>query len=44
MSKHSRGVVQLSGFVNSREDIDAAMRVAHSVNGVTSVKNGMQLK
>jgi osmotically-inducible protein OsmY len=39
-----KGAVQLSGFVNSREDIDAAMRVARGVNGVTSVKNGMQLK
>ena len=39
-----KGVVQLSGFVNSREDIDAALRVARSVNGVTSVKNSMQLK
>jgi hyperosmotically inducible protein len=39
-----KGVVQLSGFVNSREDIDAAMRVARAVNGVTSVKNDMHLK
>lgn len=39
-----KGVVQLSGFVNSREDIDAAMRVVRAVNGVTSVKNDMQLK
>jgi osmotically-inducible protein OsmY len=39
-----KGVVQLSGFVNSRQDIDAAVKVARSVNGVTSVKNDMQLK
>lgn len=39
-----KGVVQLSGFVNSREDIDAAVRVARSVNGVKAVKNDMQLK
>jgi osmotically-inducible protein OsmY len=39
-----KGVVQLSGFVNSREDIDKALKVARSVNGVTSVKNSMQLK
>jgi osmotically-inducible protein OsmY len=39
-----KGVVQLSGFVSSSEDIGAAMRVAHSVNGVASVKNDMQLK
>lgn len=39
-----KGVVQLSGFVSSREDIDSAVRVARAVNGVTSVKNNMQLK
>lgn len=39
-----KGVVQLSGFVNSREDINTAMRVTRAVNGVTSVKNDMQLK
>lgn len=39
-----KGVVQLSGFVSSREDMDAAVRVARNVGGVTSVKNDMQLK
>ena len=39
-----KGVVQLSGFVNSREDINKAMRVARGVKGVTSVENDMQLK
>jgi osmotically-inducible protein OsmY len=39
-----KGVVQLSGFVSSREDINNAMKVARAVNGVTSVKNSMQLK
>ena len=39
-----KGVVQLSGFVSSREDMDAAVRVARNVGGVTSVKNNMQLK
>jgi osmotically-inducible protein OsmY len=39
-----KGVVQLSGFVSSREDMDAAVKVARNVNGVTSVKNAMQLK
>jgi osmotically-inducible protein OsmY len=39
-----KGVVQLSGFVNSREDINKAMRVARAVKGVTSVENDMQLK
>ena len=39
-----KGAVQLSGFVSSRGDIDNAVRVARAVNGVTSVKNDMQLK
>ncbi len=39
-----KGVVQLSGFVNSRADINRAVEVARSVPGVTSVKNDMRLK
>jgi osmotically-inducible protein OsmY len=39
-----KGVVQLSGFVNSREDITSAVKVASAVSGVKSVKNDMQLK
>lgn len=39
-----KGVVQLSGFVNSRDDINRAVAVAKSVSGVTSVKNDMRLK
>jgi hyperosmotically inducible protein len=39
-----KGVVQLSGFVNSREDINKAVEIARSVKGVTSVKNDMRLK
>jgi len=39
-----KGVVQLSGFVNSRSDIDRAIDVARSVKGVKSVKNDMRLK
>ena len=39
-----KGVVQLSGFVNSNEDIGAATKVAQAVPGVTSVKNDMHLK
>jgi osmotically-inducible protein OsmY len=39
-----KGVVQLSGFVNSREDIATAARVAGKVKGVASVKNDMRLK
>jgi len=39
-----KGVVQLSGFVNSQADINKAIQVARSVKGVTSVKNDMRLK
>jgi len=39
-----KGEVQLSGFVNSRADINKAVAVARSVGGVKSVKNSMQLK
>jgi len=39
-----KGVVQLSGFVNSQSDINKAVEVAHSVKGVTSVKNNMRVK
>ncbi len=39
-----KGVVQLSGFVNSQSDIERAVAVAGDVGGVKSVKNDMQLK
>jgi len=39
-----KGVVQLSGFVNSKADIDKAVEIARSIKGVTSVKNDMRLK
>lgn len=39
-----RGVVQLSGFVTSREQIDHAVVVARGIDGVTSVKNDMRVK
>jgi len=39
-----KGTVQLSGFVNSRADINKAVEVARSVKGVKSVKNDMRLK
>ena len=39
-----KGVVQLSGFVSSHDDVNSAIRVARAVNGVKSVKNDMQLK
>lgn len=39
-----KGVVQLSGFVNSQADISKAVSLARNVNGVTAVKNDMRLK
>jgi len=39
-----KGVVQLSGFVNSNADIDKAVSLARSVKGAVSVKNDMRLK
>ena len=39
-----KGVVQLSGFVISRADINRAIEIARSVKGVNSVKNDMRLK
>ena len=39
-----KGVVQLSGFVSSQNDIDRAVEVAREVEGVKSVKNGMEIK
>lgn len=39
-----KGVVQLSGFVSSQENVNVAVQTAKSVKGVTSVKNDMRLK
>jgi osmotically-inducible protein OsmY len=39
-----KGVVQLSGFVDTQQHIDEAITVAKSVEGVKSVKNDMHLK
>lgn len=39
-----KGVVQLSGFVNHKNEINKAIEVARGVNGVKSVKNDMRLK
>jgi len=39
-----KGVVQLSGFVSSQDNISTAVRTAQAVSGVTSVKNDMRLK
>jgi len=39
-----KGVVQLSGFISSRAEINRAVQITRSVNGVVSVKNDMRLK
>lgn len=39
-----KGVVQLSGFIESRADADKAIGLARSVSGVTSVKDDMRIK
>ncbi|MES2365306.1 MAG: BON domain-containing protein [Pseudomonadota bacterium] len=39
-----KGVVQLSGFVNSQADINKALEVTRKIDGVRSVKNDMRLK
>ncbi|OPY64666.1 MAG: Osmotically-inducible protein Y precursor [Syntrophorhabdus sp. PtaU1.Bin050] len=39
-----KGVVQLSGFVNSREAVNKAGQIAQGVNGVRSVKNNLIVK
>ncbi|GAB4508992.1 MAG: molecular chaperone OsmY [Sulfuricaulis sp.] len=40
----NNGVVQLSGFASSRQEIDRAGSLARSVQGVKSVENNIQLK
>jgi hyperosmotically inducible protein len=40
----SNGVVQLSGFVDSEMDLEAALKVARSVPGVRAVNNGLDLR
>jgi osmotically-inducible protein OsmY len=39
-----KGIVQLSGFVNSQQAVDKAGQIASSVKGVTSVKNDLIVK
>ena len=39
-----KGIVQLSGFVNSQQAVDKAGQIARSVKGVTSVKNSLIVK
>ena len=39
-----KGMVQLSGFVESQAQVDLAMAAARAVEGVKGVENGMNLK
>ena len=39
-----KGIVQLSGFVNSQQAVDKAGQIARSVRGVNSVKNNLIVK
>jgi|SRR5688572_19636674 len=39
-----RGVVQLSGFVDSKEKVDIAAEAARKVDGVQRVENSIQVK
>jgi hyperosmotically inducible protein len=39
-----KGVVMLSGFVNSKTEADKAVKVAKGVDGVTSVKSAIKVK
>ena len=39
-----KGEVQLSGFINSKEDMNKAVELTRSVKGVESVKNDMRMK
>jgi osmotically-inducible protein OsmY len=40
----SQGIVRLSGFVSSAEDVATAAAVARTVTGVQSVRNDLRLK
>jgi hyperosmotically inducible protein len=39
-----KGIVQLSGFVNSRQAVDKAGQITRSVKGVKAVKNNLIVK
>jgi osmotically-inducible protein OsmY len=39
-----KGVVQLSGFVDSQKAVDKASEIAKGVGGVKSVKNNLNVK
>ncbi|TXI18919.1 MAG: BON domain-containing protein [Nitrosomonas sp.] len=38
-----KGIVELSGYVSSRDDMDRAIAIARTIPGIKSVKNDMQL-
>lgn len=40
----TKGVVELSGLVTSRDDMNKAIGIARSVNGVKFVKNDMRIE
>ena len=39
-----KGIVQLSGFVNSQQAVDKACQIANSVSGVKTVQNDLMVK
>jgi osmotically-inducible protein OsmY len=39
-----KGVVMLSGFVDSKAEADKALRVAKQTEGVTNVKSAIKVK
>lgn len=39
-----KGVVQLSGFVNTQKAVDQAVQITNSVNGVKAIKNDLVVK
>lgn len=39
-----KGVVQLSGFVESRDAMNRAVEIAGGIDGVSSVRNNMTIK
>jgi osmotically-inducible protein OsmY len=39
-----KGIVQLSGFINSQQAVDKAVEITKSVKGVKSVKNNLIVK
>ncbi len=39
-----KGVVQLSGFVDTHANIEKAVKIARETNGVKSVKNNLRLR